>query len=92
MCLLLPTQWAPGTDDASLPDKIYHYHSLFPLEDVSGSDDTATHGAALGVRCSCLKAISVHDGKAYVLRQVGWDGCWTQGQYVAGRCCECLVV
>lgn len=60
-------QW--GEDqEPSLPDKIQHFHSLYPLEAAPGPQDPPS--AALGVRSFLLKAINGHDGAAYALRRI----------------------
>lgn len=61
-------QWAASGDDAALADKVSHYHTLYPLEDMSNTDEHVS--STLGVRSTVLKAISALDGQAYVLRQI----------------------
>lgn len=66
-CVLIVTaQYTPSGDEPPLPDKIAHYHTLYPLEDLSSSELSA----AWGVRSSALKGLSARDGRAYVLRVV----------------------
>jgi hypothetical protein len=72
-------QYTPSGDEPPLPDKIGHYHTLYPLEDLATADVSGV-SAAWGVRSSVLKGISSRDGRAYVLRVV----C---GKQVRG--CEC---
>ncbi|WIA17811.1 hypothetical protein OEZ85_009321 [Tetradesmus obliquus] len=68
---LTQLQYTPSGDEPPLPDKIAHYHTLYPLEDLSSSELSA----AWGVRSSALKGLSARDGRAYVLRVV----CGKQG-------------
>ncbi|WIA38117.1 hypothetical protein OEZ86_001478 [Tetradesmus obliquus] len=63
---LTQLQYTPSGDEPPLPDKIAHYHTLYPLEDLSSSELSA----AWGVRSSALKGLSARDGRAYVLRVV----------------------
>jgi len=71
---LLQSQLNPETDaELGIPQKIHHYHSLYPLEDVSLVDDRPS--MALGVRSFVLKGVSSLDGQAYVLR-------WIDGRQV----------
>ena len=64
--MIVTAQYTPSGDEPPLPDKIAHYHTLYPLEDLSSSELSA----AWGVRSSALKGLSVRDGRAYVLRVV----------------------
>eukprot|EP00879_Flechtneria_rotunda_P012154 GHRR01012694.1.p1 GENE.GHRR01012694.1~~GHRR01012694.1.p1 ORF type:complete len:873 (+),score=416.93 GHRR01012694.1:315-2933(+) len=62
-------QYTASGDEPQLPDKIGHYHTLYPLEDLSAAD-AAGVSAAWGVRTTVLKGISARDGQAYTLRVV----------------------
>jgi hypothetical protein len=62
-------QYSPSADEPGLPDKIGHYHTLYPLEDLSAAESAGV-SAAWGVRTTCLKGISSRDGHAYCLRVV----------------------
>lgn len=62
-------QYNPSSDEPPLPEKIGHYHTLYPLEDLAAAD-AAGVSAAWGVRTNILKGISAQDGKAYALRVV----------------------
>jgi hypothetical protein len=68
-CTPLLLQYTPTGDEPPLPDKIGHYHTLYPLEDLASSDMSHV-SAAWGVRSSVLKGVSSRDGRAYVLRVV----------------------
>jgi hypothetical protein len=91
MCTL---QYTPSVGEPPLPDKIGHYHTLYPLEDLAAAESVAGGvSAAWGVRTTCLKGISSRDGHAYCLRvvcgkQVGLCGVllllWAGGCWVGG--------
>lgn len=51
----------------NLPKSIHRYHSLYPLEDIT--KDKAV-SRVFGMPSFCYKAISMTDGKSYVLRKV----------------------
>eukprot|EP01122_Echinamoeba_exundans_P014171 TRINITY_DN6365_c0_g1_i1.p1 TRINITY_DN6365_c0_g1~~TRINITY_DN6365_c0_g1_i1.p1 ORF type:complete len:670 (+),score=153.29 TRINITY_DN6365_c0_g1_i1:180-2189(+) len=51
----------------NLPKTIHRYHSLYPLEDIT--KDKAI-SRVFGMPSFCYKAISMTDGKSYVLRKV----------------------
>lgn len=67
----LTRQYTPSVSEPPLPDKIGHYHTLYPLEDLAAAESAAGGvSAAWGVRTTCLKGISSRDGHAYCLRVV----------------------
>jgi hypothetical protein len=66
---VLPVQYTPSADEPCLPDKIGHYHTLYPLEDLAAAESAGV-SAAWGVRTTCLKGLSSRDGHAYCLRVV----------------------
>ena len=53
-----------------LPDKVQHFHTLCPLEDLGGDAGDQPSVALGGLRTLLLKGISSHDGLAYVLRRI----------------------
>jgi len=68
---LIQAQWTPesggGAEDPNaMPDKIQHFHTLCPLEDLANDRVSG----ALGLRTAVIKAINGQDGQAYALRRV----------------------
>lgn len=86
-CIHPTTQYTPSAEEPPLPDKIGHYHTLYPLEDLAGAESAGV-SAAWGVRTTCLKGISSRDGHAYCLRVV----CGKQVQRERGVACAVLVL
>jgi hypothetical protein len=72
-------QYTPSADEPCLPDKVGHYHTLYPLEDLAAAESAGV-SAAWGVRTTCLKGLSSRDGHAYCLRVV----CGKQVRLAAG--------
>jgi hypothetical protein len=62
-------QYTPSADEPPLPDKLGHYHTLYPLEDLAAAESAGV-STAWGVRTTCLKGINSRDGHAYCLRVV----------------------
>eukprot|EP00951_Prasinocladus_malaysianus_P029703 scaffold275661_cov34-Prasinocladus_malaysianus.AAC.1 len=64
----------PETDgDMGLPERMHHYHTLYPLEDLALAEERPS--MTLGVRTLVLKGISAVDGQPYALR-------WIDGRQV----------
>lgn len=51
----------------NLPKTVHRYHSLYPLEDITKDKSISR---VFGMPSFCYKAVSMTDGKSYVLRKV----------------------
>jgi hypothetical protein len=68
MQTIVLVQWS-GLDESSIVEKVNQFHTLYPLEDPSSSEEQRM-SAVLGVRTMVVKGINAHDGQGYVLRVV----------------------
>ena len=69
-------QWNPsalGMNDDSIvlmPDRVHHFHSLYPLEEPNADNASENPSVALGLKSFVFKGINSHDGQAYVIRRI----------------------
>ncbi len=72
---LTHAKYVPGPGEQPLPERLAHYHTLHPLEEVTDPDGggggaTSAPSEAWGVSTRLFKGISTRDGRAYALRVV----------------------
>lgn len=69
-------QWNPiaaGMNDDSIvmmPERVHHYHSLYPLEEPTADNASENPSQALGLKSFVFKGISSHDGQPYAIRRI----------------------
>eukprot|EP00798_Chlamydomonas_sp_ICE-L_P006426 gene6426-3053_t len=69
---MVQAQWHAPDDSAGsmIPDKVQHYHTLYPLDDEANLSSNAEPSTALGLRTVVVKGVSSQDGQAYALRRI----------------------
>ena len=72
-----------------LPDMVQHYHSLYPLEDITGARERPS--PAFGLATALFKAVSAKDGQGYTLRRLDPRKVLTLQRGLAS-CCLCMLM